>query len=142
MGWSWVRQSRRAHTTRRHPFMLSQRLRLLPVIGLVAVPIGMIGKALGFVRAFGYASSPIVGWPAYHHTIGADEDRSGGIRFTPTCGDVGGLKKPKTKAEKFSRAKRLVDRAAWYEELRFAKRQQLAVGLIMIGLFVGLAYYI
>jgi hypothetical protein len=37
--------------------MLSQRLRLLHVIGLGAVPIGMIGKALGFVRAFGYASS-------------------------------------------------------------------------------------
>jgi len=61
VGWSWVRQSRRAHTTRRHPFMLSQRLRLLPVIGLGAVPIGMIGRALGFVRAFGYAISLIAG---------------------------------------------------------------------------------
>ena len=57
MAWSWVRQWRRAHTTRRHPFMLSQHLRLLPVIGLGAVLIGMIGKALGFVRAFGYANS-------------------------------------------------------------------------------------
>ena len=61
MGWSWVRQSRRAHTTRRHLFMLSQCLRLLPVIGLGAVPIGMIGKAPGFDRAFGYAISLIAG---------------------------------------------------------------------------------
>jgi hypothetical protein len=45
-------------------------------------------------------------------------------------------KKTTIKADEFRRAEYLVDRAAWYEEIRFAKRQLWAVtaaGLALLG---------
>ncbi|MFZ0096748.1 MAG: hypothetical protein WBX05_09025 [Pseudolabrys sp.] len=49
------------------------------------------------------------------------------------------MKKPDAKeADKFERAKHLVDRAAWHEEIRFAKRQLWGVAAAGLALLGGL----